>query len=107
MIEEGIINIHHILTMSTIMFFIGAYGFLTRKNLITMLMSIELILNAVNINFVAFNKYLYPENMQGHFFSMFIIGIAAAEAAIAIAIIINIYRNIQNIDVENIDQMKY
>ncbi len=89
------------------MFFIGAYGFLTRKNLITMLMSIELILNAVNINFVAFNKYLYPENMQGHFFSMFIIGIAAAEAAVAIAIIINIYRNIQNIDVENINQMKY
>ena len=109
MIEEGIsgISIDYILTMSTIMFFIGAYGFLTRKNLITMLMSIELVLNAVNINFVAFNKYLYPENMQGHFFSMFIIGIAAAEAAVAIAIIINIYRNIQNIDVENIDQMKY
>ena len=103
---EGI-SIYYILTMSTIMFFIGAYGFLTRKNLITMLMSIELILNAVNINFVTFNKYLYPENMQGHFFSMFIIGIAAAEAAVAIAIIINIYRNIQNIDVENIDQMKY
>tara|TARA_B100000959_G_scaffold261069_1_gene298245 strand:+ start:712 stop:1029 length:318 start_codon:yes stop_codon:yes gene_type:complete len=103
---EGI-SIYYILTMSTIMFFIGAYGFLTRKNLITMLMSIELILNAVNINFVAFNKYLYPENMQGHFFSMFIIGIAAAEAAVAIAIIINIYRNIQNIDVENINQMKY
>ena len=103
---EGI-SIYYILTMSTLMFFIGAYGFLTRKNLITMLMSIELILNAVNINFVAFNKYLYPENMQGHFFSMFIIGIAAAEAAVAIAIIINIYRNIQNIDVENIDQMKY
>ena len=103
---EGI-SIYYILTISTIMFFIGAYGFLTRKNLITMLMSIELILNAVNINFVAFNKYLYPENMQGHFFSMFIIGIAAAEAAVAIAIIINIYRNIQNIDVENIEQMKY
>ena len=103
---EGI-SIYYILTISTIMFFIGAYGFLTRKNLITMLMSIGLILNAVNINFVAFNKYLYPENMQGHFFSMFIIGIAAAEAAVAIAIIINIYRNIQNIDVENIDQMKY
>jgi NADH-quinone oxidoreductase subunit K len=103
---EGI-SIHHILTVSTIMFFIGAYGFLTRKNLITMLMSIELVLNAVNINFVAFNKYLYPENMQGHFFSMFIIGIAAAEAAVAIAIIINIYRNIHSIDVEDIEQMKY
>ena len=103
---EGI-SIYYVLTISTIMFFIGSYGFLTRKNLITMLMSIELMLNAVNINFVAFNKYLYPENMQGHFFTMFIIGIAAAEAAVAIAIIINIYRNIQNIDVENIDQMKY
>ena len=103
---EGI-SIYYILTISTIMFFIGSYGFLTRKNLITMLMAIELMLNAVNINFVAFNKYLYPENMQGHFFTMFIIGIAAAEAAVAIAIIINIYRNIQNIDVENIDQMKY
>ena len=103
---EGI-RIYYILTISTIMFFIGSYGFLTRKNLITMLMAIELMLNAVNINFVAFNKYLYPENMQGHFFTMFIIGIAAAEAAVAIAIIINIYRNIQNIDVENIDQMKY
>ena len=103
---EGI-SIYYILTMSTIMFFIGAYGFLTRKNLITMLMSIELVLNAVNINFVAFNKYLYPENMQGHFFSMFIIGIAAAEAAVAIAIIINIYRNIHSIDVEDIEQMKY
>ena len=103
---EGI-SIYYILTMSTIMFFIGAYGFLTRKNLITMLMSIELVLNAVNINFVAFNKYLYPENMQGHFFSMFIIGIAAAEAAVAIAIIINIYRNINTIDVEEIDKMKY
>ena len=103
---EGI-SIHHILTVTTIMFFIGAYGFLTRKNLITLLMSIELVLNAVNINFVAFNKYLYPENMQGHFFSMFIIGIAAAEAAVAIAIIINIYRNIHSIDVEDIEQMKY
>lgn len=103
---EGI-SIHHILTVTTIMFFIGAYGFLTRKNLITMLMSIELVLNAVNINFVAFNKYLYPENMQGHFFSMFIIGIAAAEAAVAIAIIINIYRNIHSIDVEDIEHMKY
>ena len=95
------------LLVSSILFSLGLYGVVTRRNGVAVLMSIELILNAVNINFVAFNKYLYPENMQGHFFSMFIIGIAAAEAAVAIAIIINIYRNIQNIDVENIDQMKY
>ena len=67
---------------------------MSRKNLITMLMSVELMLNAININFVAFNRYLHPENMQGHFYSLFIIAIAAAEAAVAIAIIINLYRNL-------------
>jgi NADH-quinone oxidoreductase subunit K len=89
------------------MFFIGAYGFISRKNLITMLMAIELMLNAVNINFVAFNKYLHPENMQGHFYSLFIIAIAAAEAAVAIAIIINLYRNLHSIDVEDVNNMKH
>ena len=103
---EGI-SIYHIITVSTLMFFIGAYGFISRKNLITMLMAIELMLNAVNINFVAFNKYLHPENMQGHFYALFIIAIAAAEAAVAIAIIINLYRNLHSIDVEDINNMKY
>ena len=101
------IPLQYFLLISTLMFFIGIYGFLTRKNLITMLMSIELILNSVNINFVAFNKYLYPQNLQGHFFSLIIIAIAAAEAAVAIAIIINIYRNFRSIDVDNVDEMKY
>ena len=95
------------LIISTLMFFIGIYGFLTRKNLITMLMSIELILNSVNINFVVFNRYLYPQNLQGHFFSLIIIAIAAAEAAVAIAIVINIYRNFRSIDVDNVDEMKF
>jgi len=72
-----------------------------------MLMAIELMLNAVNINFVAFNKYLHPENMQGHFYSLFIIAIAAAEAAVAIAIIINLYRNLHSIDVEDVNNMKH
>lgn len=88
------------------MFFIGIYGFLTRKNLITMLMSIELILNSVNINFVAFNRFLFADKLQGHFFSLIIIAVAAAEAAVAIAIIINIYRNFKSIDVENVNKMK-
>lgn len=65
-----------------------------------MLMSIELILNSVNINFVAFNKYLYPENLNGIFFTIFIIAVAAAEAAVAIAIIINLYKTHKSIDVE-------
>jgi len=103
----GTIPLQYFLVISTLMFFIGIYGFLTRKNLITMLMSIELILNSVNINFVVFNKYLYPQNLQGHFFTLIIIAIAAAEAAVAIAIIINIYRNFRSIDVDNVDEMKY
>lgn len=101
------IPLQYFLAVSTIMFFIGIYGFLTRKNLITMLMSIELVLNSVNINFVAFNRYLYPDKFQGHFFALFVIAVAACEAAVAIAIIINIYRRFSNIDVENVNKMKY
>lgn len=103
---EGI-EIQHIILVSSLMFFIGVYGFMTRKNLITMLMAIELMLNSININFVAFNKYLHPENMQGHFYSLFIIAIAAAEAAVAISIIINLYRNLHSIDVEDVNNMKH
>lgn len=101
------IPIHYFLIVATIMFFIGVYGFLTRRNLITILMAVELILNSVNINFVAFNKYLYPDRLQGHFFTLFVIAVAAAEAAVAIAIIINIYRNFKSINVEETDKMKY
>jgi len=75
--------------------------------MITMLMAVELILNSVNINFVAFNKYLYPDKLEGVFFTLFIIAIAAAEAAVAIAIIINLYRNFHSIDVEDADEMKF
>lgn len=101
------VPIEHILFVSTALFFIGVYGFLTRRNMITMLMSIELILNSVNINFITFNKYLYPEKMDGVFFTVFIIAIAAAEAAVAIAIIINLYRSHQSIDVEDASEMKF
>jgi NADH:ubiquinone oxidoreductase subunit K len=97
----------HILFVSTALFFIGMYGLFTRRNMITMLMSVELILNSVNINFVAFNRYLYPNQLEGVFFSLFIIAIAAAEAAVAIAIIINLYRNLQSIDVEDAGEMKF
>ena len=101
------IPLNYILFLSTALFFIGMYGLFTRRNMITMLMSVELILNSVNINFVAFNKFLYPEKLEGLFFSLFIIAIAAAEAAVAIAIIINLYRNIRSIDVEAADEMKF
>lgn len=97
----------HILFVSTALFFIGMYGLFTRRNLISMLMAIELILNSVNINFVAFNKYLYPGQLDGVFFTVFIITIAAAEAAVAIAIIINLYRSHKSIDVEDAAELKY
>jgi NADH:ubiquinone oxidoreductase subunit K len=101
------VPITHFLIVSTLMFFIGIYGFLTRRNLITLLMSIELILNSVNINFVVFNRYLYPDQLQGQFFALFIVAIAAAEASVAIALIINIYRRFTSIEVDNVDEMKY
>lgn len=105
MIEH--VPIEHVLVVTTMMFFIGAYGFLTRSNLVTMLIGVELMLNAVNINFVIFDRYLFPGQIEGHFFSLFIIAIAAAEAAVAIAIFINLYRNIRSINVEEVDKMKY
>ncbi|HBB92160.1 MAG: NADH-quinone oxidoreductase subunit K [Bacteroidetes bacterium GWF2_49_14] len=97
----------HVLIVSAFMFFAGICGFIIRRNMITILMSIELILNAVNINLVVFNKYLYPDQLQGQFFALFVVGIAAAEASVAIALIINIYRRLNSINVEQVNEMKY
>ncbi len=101
------ISIYEILTLTSIIFFIGVYGFLTRKNLITMLLSIELILNASAINFVVINTYLYPDVLQGVFFSIFIVAVAAAETALAVAIVINLYKLITSVEVEDTETMKY
>lgn len=101
------ISIYEILTLTSIIFFIGVYGFLTRKNLITMLLSIELILNASAVNFVVINTYLYPDVLQGVFFSIFIVAVAAAETALAVAIIINLYKLITSVEVEDTETMKY
>ncbi|MFY8003304.1 MAG: NADH-quinone oxidoreductase subunit NuoK [Chitinophagaceae bacterium] len=101
------IPLTHILVLSSSLFLIGLFGLLTRRNLITMLMSVELMLNSININFVAFNKYLYPQQLNGIFFTIFIITIAAAEAAVAIAIIINLYRSHQSIDIQNAADLKH
>ena len=84
----------------------GIYGFFTRRNLLAMLISVELILNSVDINFAVFNRYLFPEELEGFFFALFAIGVSAAETAVAIAIIINIYRNVRNIQVKNLNEMK-
>ena len=93
--------------LSAILFFIGVFGFITRRNLIAMLISVELVLNAVDINFAAFNRLLYPGEMEGFFFTLFSIGVSAAESAVAIAIMINIYRMIKNIQAGELEQMKW
>ena len=95
------------LVVSAIMFFAGVYGFVTRRNLLAVLISLELMLNAVDINFVVFNRYLFPGQLEGFMFTLFAIGIAAAETAVAIAIIINIYRSIHNVQAKNLDDMKH
>ena len=95
------------LVVSTIMFFAGVYGFITRRNMLAILISLELMLNSVDINFVVFNRFLFPGQMEGMFFTLFAIAIAAAETALAIAIIINIFRVVKNVDVENLTKMKY
>ena len=95
------------LVPSVIMFVCGVYGFVTRKNLIAMLISLELMLNSADLNFVVFNRFLFPGSMEGMVFTLFSIAIAAAETAIAIAIIINIYRAIGNTDVREINNLKH
>ena len=95
------------LIVSAIMFFAGIYGFFTRRNTLAILISIELILNATDINFAVFNRMLHPEGYEGYFFSLFSIAISAAESAIAIAIMINIYRMKKHIQADGLEEMKW
>lgn len=95
------------LVPALVMFCCGVYGFLTRRNMIAMLISLELMLNAVDINFVVFNRFLFPGQLDGMFFTLFAIAIAAAETALAIAIIINVFRSAKNIDVKDLTNMKF
>jgi len=99
------IGLGHYLTLAAIIFTIGIIGlFLNRKNIIVILMSIELILLAVNINLVSFSIFL--NDISGQIFTLFILTVAAAEAAIGLAIIVVYYRNSSTIDVEKIDSLK-
>ena len=91
--------------LSALLFFIGVYGFISRRNLIAMLISIELVLNAVDINFAAFNRLLFPDGMEGMFMTLFSIGVSAAESAVAIAIIINVFRIFRSDSVDSIMNM--
>jgi NADH-quinone oxidoreductase subunit K len=95
------------LVVSTLLFFIGVFGFVTRRNLIAMLISIELVLNSVDLNFAVFNRLLDPGQFEGFFFTMFSIAVSAVETAVALAIIINVYRNYHSDQVNSIEHLKY
>ena len=99
------ISIGHYLTVAAVLFVIGIFGiFLNRKNVIVLLMSIELMLLSVNINFVAFSWYL--QDLTGQVFTLFVLTVAAAEAAIGLAILVCFFRNRGTIDVEDVNVMK-
>lgn len=100
------IPVECLIGLSALLFFIGVFGFVTRRNLLAMLISVELVLNSADINFAVFNRILFPEQLEGFFFTLFSIGISAAETAVAIAIIINVYRNFGSDQVDSIENMK-
>lgn len=102
-----VVGLEHFLILSAILFSIGIYGVLAKRNAIAILMSIEIMLNAVNIAMVAFWRYVAPAAMTGQVFVIFIIVVAAAEAAVGLAIIIAIYRSRETVDAEKFDLMKW
>ena len=101
------IGLEHYLILSAILFSIGLYGALTKRNAIVILMCIEIMLNAVNIAMVAFSRFIVPEMLTGQVFAIFIMVVAAAEAAVGLAIIIAIYRSHETIEATKIDLMKW
>lgn len=100
----GEIAIHHYLYLSAILFFIGVYGVLFRRNLIVMFMSVELMLNAVNLSFVTFARY--SSTMDGHVIAFFIMALAAAEAGIGLAILVMLFRNRTTVQADDLTLMR-
>lgn len=101
------VGLEHYLILSAVLFSIGLYGVLAKRNAVVILMCIEIMLNAVNIALVAFSRYVVPMLLTGQIFAIFVMVVAAAEAVVGIAIIIAIYRNRESIDVAKFDLMKW
>lgn len=101
------ITLYHYLLLAVIVFAIGLFGALAKKNAIAVLMGIELMLNAVNINLAAFNRFLSPDGVTGYIFSIFVIVVAAAEVAIALALVVKIYRERLTSNVDDIDWLRW
>ncbi len=102
-----VIGLQHYLILSAILFSIGLYGVLAKRNAVIVLMCIELMLNAVNITLVAFSRYVVPAMLTGQVFALFVIVVAAAEVAVGLAVILAIYRGFEDIDVGKIDLLKW
>lgn len=101
------IGLTHYLVLSAVLFCIGLYGVLTKRNAVILLMCIELMLNAVNITLVAFSSYIVPALLTGQVFAIFVMVVAAAEVAVGLAIILAIYRGLTDIDTNNINLLKW
>ena len=97
------------LLLATFLFCVGVYGVIARRNAVLVLMSVELMLNAVNINLVAFQNLLFPEEIavSGQMFALFIIGVAAAEVGVGLAIVFNLFRNRASVNVDDVDLMRW
>ncbi|MGB3238157.1 MAG: NADH-quinone oxidoreductase subunit NuoK [Geitlerinemataceae cyanobacterium] len=101
------LQLQYFLLIAAAIFCIGIYGLITSRNAVRVLMSIELLLNAVNLNLMAFSNYLDPVGIKGQIFSIFVITIAAAEAAVGLAIVLAIYRNRATVDMEQFNLLKW
>lgn len=101
------VGLEHYLILSAALFCIGLYGVLSKRNAVVILMCVEIMLNAVNITLVAFSRYVVPTLLTGQIFAIFVMAVAAAEAAVGIAIIIAIYRSRGTVDAEKFDLMKW
>ncbi|MCG3172961.1 MAG: NAD(P)H-quinone oxidoreductase subunit 4L, chloroplastic [Myxococcota bacterium] len=104
------IGLAHYIALSAILFSVGALGVMIRRNVITVLMSVELMLNAVNVAFIAFNRFgtgIHTQNSHGQIFAFFVMAVAAAEAAVGLAIIINVFRLRETVNVDELDVLKH
>ncbi|MFO7523924.1 MAG: NADH-quinone oxidoreductase subunit NuoK [Ignavibacteriaceae bacterium] len=99
------VGLNHFLVVSSLLFSMGIYAIVTRRNAVMVLMGVELILNAANINFIAFSRYGNLGH-DGQLIALFVIVLAAAEAAIALAIVLNIYKNIATVNVDEADSLR-
>ena len=105
--DVQMIPLEHVLVLSALLFSLGVYGVLARRNAVLILMSVELMLQGVNINFIAFAVYLAPDRITGLVFAVFVIVVAAAEVGLALAIVLRVYRNEHTADVDEVDLMKW